>query len=408
MKWEALEPEPGVYDYAAADRLVQFARANNQKVRGHMLVWHNQNPAWLTEDAYTPAQLREILRKHVIETARHFRGKIWHWDVVNEIFNDDGTWRDTIWYRNLGPGYVADAFRWAHRADPNARLYLNDYNNEGLSPKSDAYYALVKQLKAEGVPVQGYGVQGHLAVQYGFPVHHPAEPAALRETRAGHRVHRGRRADAAAGGPDQGAGPGAGFHHAAAGLPAGRRCVSYTLWGFTDRYSWVPGVFDRPGLGHPADRRPDPRSPRTTRSATRSCSPVSDHHCRPCRSHTVRHGRRSGPRGDGRQPRPARGLRAGHHRARHRRSDHRRQRPGRRHLQHRRPRPVHTSERGPADRADHRRPARDRAALLLVGRTDLDPGGSVRPAERGRPAGRRAGGGDGRVAAPTLENRRPT
>jgi endo-1,4-beta-xylanase len=251
MKWEALEPQPGVYDYAAADRLVQFARANNQKVRGHVLVWHNQNPAWLTEDAYTPAQLREILRKHVIETARHFKGKIWHWDVVNEIFNDDGTWRDTIWYRNLGPGYVADAFRWAHRADPNARLYLNDYNNEGLSPKSDAYYALVKQLKAEGVPVQGYGVQGHLAVQYGFPSTtlqnlRRFEKLGLDTAFTEVDVRMPLPED-----PIKVQAQAQGFTTLLQACLLADRCVSYTLWGFTDRYSWVPGVFDGQGSATP-------------------------------------------------------------------------------------------------------------------------------------------------------------
>jgi endo-1,4-beta-xylanase len=251
MKWEALEPERGVYDYAAADRLVQFARAHGQKVRGHTLVWHNQNPAWLTTGTYTPAQLREILREHITETVRHFKGKIWHWDVVNEIFNDDGTWRDTIWYRNLGPGYVADAFRWAHRADPNARLFLNDYNNEGLSPKSDAYYALVQQLKAEGVPVQGYGVQGHLAVQYGFPDTTLAnlrrfEKLGLDTAFTEVDVRIPLPVDAI----DTQA-QAQGFTTLLQACLLAKRCVSYTLWGFTDRYSWVPGVFAGEGSATP-------------------------------------------------------------------------------------------------------------------------------------------------------------
>jgi endo-1,4-beta-xylanase len=251
MKWYALEPEPGVYDYAAADRLVQFARANNQKVRGHVLVWHSQNPSWLTEDAYTPEQLRQILRRHITETVRHFKGKIWHWDVVNEIFEDDGTWRDTIWYRNLGPGFVADAFRWAHRADPNAKLYLNDYNNEGLSAKSDAYYALVQQLKAEGVPVQGYGIQGHLAVQYGFP------GTTLENVRRFERLGLDvafTEVDVRMLLPPDNAkiqAQAQGFTELLRACLLATRCVSYTLWGFTDRYNWVPGVFDGEGYATP-------------------------------------------------------------------------------------------------------------------------------------------------------------
>jgi endo-1,4-beta-xylanase len=252
-KWGLLEPRRGVYDYAAADRLVAFARAHGQKVRGHTLVWHNQNPAWLTEDAFTPRQLRAILREHITETVRHFRGRIWHWDVVNEIFNDDGTWRDTIWLRNLGPGYVADAFRWAHRADPAARLYVNDYNNEGVNAKSDAYYRLIRQLRAEGVPVQGYGIQGHLAVQYGFP------GDTLQNLRRFERLG----LDTAFTEVDvrmplpvdaiKVQAQAQGFTTLLQACLLSKRCVSYTLWGFTDRYSWVPGVFRGEGYATPLE-----------------------------------------------------------------------------------------------------------------------------------------------------------
>jgi len=268
MKWESLEPERGVYNYAPADRLVQFARQHNQKLRGHVLVWHNQNPAWLTQGTFTPTELRQILREHITETVRHFKGKVWHWDVVNEIFNDDGTWRDTIWYRNLGPGFVADAFRWAHRADPNAKLYLNDYNNEGLSPKSDAYYALVQQLKAEGVPVQGYGVQGHLATQYGVPQTtlenlRRFEKLGLDTAFTEVDVRIPLPADAA-----EVQAQAQGFTTLLQACLLAKRCVSYTLWGFTDRYNWVPGVFAGEGEATPLtvdfERKPAYRSIRDT------------------------------------------------------------------------------------------------------------------------------------------------
>ncbi|GLY99020.1 endo-1,4-beta-xylanase [Actinoplanes sp. NBRC 103695] len=268
MKWEALEPTRGVHNYEPADRLVQYARAHHQKLRGHVLVWHSQNPAWLTEGDFSPAELRQILREHITDTVTHFKGKVWHWDVVNEIFNDDGTWRDTIWYRTLGPGFVADAFRWAHRADPAAKLYLNDYNNEGLSPKSDAYYALVQQLKAAGVPVQGYGVQGHLATQYGVP------QTTLENLRRFERlgldtaftevdVRIPLPADSA-----EVQAQAQGFTTLLQACLLAQRCVSYTLWGFTDRYNWVPGVFEGEGEATPLtedyERKPAYRSIRDT------------------------------------------------------------------------------------------------------------------------------------------------
>ncbi|GAA3962243.1 endo-1,4-beta-xylanase [Actinoplanes auranticolor] len=259
MKWEATEPQQGVHDWAAADRLVDFARANRQKVRGHTLVWHNQNPAWVTEEAFTPAQLRAVLRRHIIDEVTHFRGKIWHWDVVNEIFNDDGTWRDSIWLRNLGPGYVADAFRWAHQADPKVKLFLNDYNNEGVNAKSDAYYELVKQLKAQGVPVHGYGVQGHLAVQYGVPADtltnlRRFEKLGLQTAFTEVDVRMPLPAD-----PIKIQAQAQGFTALLQACLLADRCVSYTLWGFTDRYSWVPGVFDGEGSATPYDENLSPK-----------------------------------------------------------------------------------------------------------------------------------------------------
>jgi endo-1,4-beta-xylanase len=253
MKWEAVEPQQGVYNWAPADQLIDFARAHGQTVRGHTLVWHSQNPSWLTEDAFSPAELRALLRKHIFDEVGHFKGRIWAWDVANEVFNDDGTLRDTIWLRNLGPGYIADAFRWAHQADPNATLFLNDYNNEGVNPKSDAYYALVKQLKAERVPVQGYGMQGHLAVQYGLP---------------GDVLANARRFDALGLQtaftevdvrmllPPDGtkvAAQSQGFTTLLTACLLTRHCVSYTVWGFTDKYSWVPGVFAGQGSATPLD-----------------------------------------------------------------------------------------------------------------------------------------------------------
>jgi endo-1,4-beta-xylanase len=259
MKWEAVEPTRGTYDWAAADSLVDFARAHGQTVRGHTLVWHNQNPAWLTEAAFSPAQLRALLRKHITDEVGHFKGRIWAWDVVNEAFNDDGTWRDTIWLRNLGPGYIADAFRWAHQADPGAKLFLNDYNDEGINAKSDAYYALVKQLRKEHVPVQGYGMQGHLGVQYGFP---------------GDVLTNARRFDALGlqtaftevdvrmplpADPVKVQAQAQGFTTLLTACLLTRHCVSYTLWGFTDRYNWVPGVFDGEGSATPLDENLAPK-----------------------------------------------------------------------------------------------------------------------------------------------------
>ena len=260
MKWALVEPTQGTYDWAAADRLVDFAVRHGQKVRGHTLVWHSQNPDWLTEDAFTPAQLRQLLRRHILDEVGHFRGRIWAWDVANEVFNEDGTLRDTIWLRALGPGYIADAFRWAHQADPSAKLFLNDYNVEWISPKSDAYYDLIRQLRRSGVPVHGFGMQGHLALQYGLPttvLENVQRFDALGMQTAFTEVDIRMQLPAD---PIKTAAQAEGFGLLLRACLLVRNCVSYTVWGFTDKYSWVPGVFEGEGSATPytEDYQPKP------------------------------------------------------------------------------------------------------------------------------------------------------
>lgn len=244
MKWDAIEPQRGVYTYAAADEIVAFARAHDQQVHGHTLVWHNQLPSWLTGGTFTAAELRVILRQHIISEVSHFRGKIYAWDVVNEPFNEDGTYRQTMWFQALGPSYIADALRWAHQADPQAKLYINDYNIEGINPKSTAMYNLVKSLRAQGVPVSGVGIQGHLGTQYGFPgdiaqniqrfTHRLGVQVGITELDV--RSILPVDATKLATQTDY-------YNRVVEACLADARCVNITVWGFTDKYSWVPSVF---------------------------------------------------------------------------------------------------------------------------------------------------------------------
>ncbi|WP_407915455.1 endo-1,4-beta-xylanase [Kitasatospora sp. NE20-6] len=250
MKWEAVEPTRGTYDWAPADELVAFARANHQLVRGHTLVWHSQLPAWLTTGDFTAAQLRDILHRHITDEVTHFKGKIWQWDVVNEAFNDDGTMRDSIWLQKLGPGYIADAFRWAHEADPKAKLYINDYNVEGVNAKSTALHDLVVELRKQHVPIDGFGVQGHLDVQYPAP-HDIADNLARFDalgletaiTEADVRITLP--ADATEIEAQAQA-----YSVLLQGCLLTRHCTDFTVWGFTDKYSWVPGVFKGQGYAN--------------------------------------------------------------------------------------------------------------------------------------------------------------
>jgi endo-1,4-beta-xylanase len=259
MKWETVEPQQGVTDFSQGDALVRFARANRQAVRGHTLVWHSQLPTWLTSGTFTNEQLEAILRRHIFEEAGHFRGRIYAWDVVNEAFNEDGTLRDTIWLRAIGPDYIAKAFIWAHKADPHARLYYNDYNLESIGPKSDAALALVKQLKARHVPIDGVGFQGHLGIQYPYPdtfgdnlQRFAAAGFDVAITEADVRM-------VLPVTPEKLATQATYFGDMMRSCVAVRRCVTFTLWGFTDKYSWVPGFFAGEGAATPLDEAFQPK-----------------------------------------------------------------------------------------------------------------------------------------------------
>ncbi|MEU2550064.1 endo-1,4-beta-xylanase [Streptomyces roseolus] len=257
MKWESVEPERGVYDWAAADALVKFAQRNGQAVRGHTLLWHNQLPAWLTQGvadgSIDAAELRQILRAHITAQMKHFKGKIYQWDVVNEVFDEDGTLRKSLWLEKLGPSYIADAFRWAHAADPEAKLFFNDYNVEGVNAKSTAYYDLAVRLRREGVPVHGFGIQGHLDIGYGFPADVQANlerfaalgmqsaftEVDIRMTLPADAAKLARQADD--------------YRRLLDACLNVRRCTSFTVWGFTDKYSWVPDTFEGQGAANLMD-----------------------------------------------------------------------------------------------------------------------------------------------------------
>jgi len=135
-------------------------------VRGHTLVWHNQNPGWVTGGKHTPEQLFAILQDHIKTVVGHYAGQVYAWDVANEAFNNNGTLRSTIWSDAPGiglngSGYIEQALQWAHAADPKALLFYNDFGAEPISAKSDAIYKMAEDFKARGVPLHGIGMQMH-------------------------------------------------------------------------------------------------------------------------------------------------------------------------------------------------------------------------------------------------------
>ncbi|KAG5718984.1 Endo-1,4-beta-xylanase [Termitomyces sp. T112] len=229
MKWDATEPSQGVFTFSGGDAIVAQAKNHGQLVRGHNCVWHNQLPSWLgtTKEAFA-------------------------WDVLNEILNDDGTFRQSVFFTTTGTSFIQTALHAARAADPGAKLYINDFNIEGMGAKSTAMVNLVKSLQAQGVPIDGIGVQAHLIVGEVPPTLQanlaqfaalgvevaiteldvrmtlPATPALLAQQQKDYQT-------------------------VVAACRAVSGCIGITIWDWTDKYSWVPGAFPGQGAACPWD-----------------------------------------------------------------------------------------------------------------------------------------------------------
>src|SRR4051812_3417373 len=169
MKWQEIHPQPSQYNFEPADRYVRFGEENKMFIVGHNLVWHNQTPTWVFEDApgkpITRDALLNRLREHIQTIVGRYKGRINGWDVVNEAIDDDGSLRKTKWREIIGDDYIEAAFRFAHEADPQAELYYNDYN-EWQETKRQSIKRLVKRLKSKGIRIDGIGLQGHWGLNY--------------------------------------------------------------------------------------------------------------------------------------------------------------------------------------------------------------------------------------------------
>lgn len=263
MKFSETEPQRDVYTFADADYLVAFAQAHQMQVRGHNLVWYTDLPAWLTNGNFTRDELIAILRDHIMTEVSRYRGQVNIWDVVNEAVGYDGTLRDSIWLRGIGPDYIDMAFQWAHEANPQARLFYNDYGGEGLGRKSDAIYNLLKGLLQHGVPVAGVGLQMHVSLD-SYPNPQDVLANMRRLTALGLEVQITEMDVETQNDPR----PMQQKMQAEAQLYGEMlndclsvtRCTAFVMWGFTDAHSWIP-LF----TGHPdyplifdAEYRPKP------------------------------------------------------------------------------------------------------------------------------------------------------
>jgi endo-1,4-beta-xylanase len=240
---------PYSYDFSTTDYYVNFAQQNNIRLRGHCLVWYAVVPDWLRNGNYSSDQVRAMLEAYIKAVVGRYKGKIAAWDVVNEAVSDGppyGYRTDDFWYQKLGD-YIPLAFQWAHEADPDCKLYYNDYGAEGMGGKADAVYNIVSRLKSQGVPIHGVGWQSHWTynsflgdynyenlqrlVALGLDVEVTEldlrMPTPADNTKLAIQAHNY-----------------SNFTFFCMTHPKVKRIM---MWGFTDKYYWVPGFFNGEG-----------------------------------------------------------------------------------------------------------------------------------------------------------------
>jgi endo-1,4-beta-xylanase len=256
MKWDTTEPSNGSYNFGPGDQIVQFARAHGMRVRGHNLVWQSQLPSWVP--SLPLSQVRSAMEAHITTEASHYKGQVYSWDVVNEPLNGDGSFVSDVFYQAMGSGYIADALRTAHAADPGAKLYINDYNIEGENAKSNALYSLAQSLLSQGVPLGGIGFESHFVLgqvpsdmqanmqrfanlgldvavtELDDRIQLPASSAALQQQATD-------------------------YANVVRDCLAVSRCVGVSQWGVDDAHSWIPGTFSGYGAATMYDANDQPK-----------------------------------------------------------------------------------------------------------------------------------------------------
>lgn len=261
MKLQYLRPSKTFWNWSDVDTLVAFAKENKMKVRGHTFIWHQQNPAFIG-GLTTREEALAVMKETITETLSRYKGVFSDYDVCNEVFNEDGTLRDTVWLRAIGTDYIDIAFKTAREADPGLKLILNDYNNEYAgSPKGDAFYEYVKGMVARGIPIDGVGFQLHMMAQQ------PIQEEALRANIARFRelglsvvftevdvriklpVTPEKEAEQTE------------VYAKLMEIALDEPNVNYVvLWGYTDSQSWIPAAFGGFGSAHlfTGDNKPKP------------------------------------------------------------------------------------------------------------------------------------------------------
>jgi endo-1,4-beta-xylanase len=265
MKWDTTEPSNGVFNFAPGDQIVAYAQANSERVRCHNLVWQSQLPSWVS--ALPASQVQAAMETHITTEATHYKGGCYAWDVVNEPFNSDGSFVADPFFNAMGSGYIADALRTAHAADPNAKLYLNDFGIEGENAKSNAMFSLAQSLLAQGVPLNGIGFESHFILGQ---VPSDMQANMQRFAKLGLDVAVTELDDrislpASSANLQQQATE---FSAVVKDCLGVSRCVGVTQWAVGDADSWVPGAFSGQGAATMFDQNYSPKPAFTSVQST--------------------------------------------------------------------------------------------------------------------------------------------
>lgn len=271
MKWWVVRASGEGFDFQKGDEVVLYAQAHGMKVRGHCLVWDHNNPKWLTDGHFAVAQMSHLLEQHITTEMKHYSGLVFAWDVVNEALDENGNVKDSPWYNQPGIGlsdkgtaYLEQSLRWAREADARALLFYNDNGGEGLNRKSDAIYAMLKDFKQRGVPIDGVGLQMHISrldydtdavaknierlTKLGLQVHITELDVSLPVDSQGeaNKEDLARQAEI--------------YRGVVRACVTNPGCTAIQTWGFTDKYSWIGShSHGTRGAALPFDRNYQPK-----------------------------------------------------------------------------------------------------------------------------------------------------
>ncbi|KAJ6189886.1 hypothetical protein N7519_004794 [Penicillium mononematosum] len=255
QKWDAIEPSQNTFSYTNGDVIADLAAKNGQKLRCHTLVWHSQLPSWVSSGSWTNATLLAAMKNHITNVVTHYKGKCYAWDVVNEALNEDGTYRDNVFYKYIGEAYLPIAFATAAAADPDTKLYYNDYNIESAGSKSSGAQRIVKLVQQYGAKIDGVGLQGHFIV--GSTPSQSAQTTNLAAFTAMGVDVAYTELDIRMTLPSTTAlltQQSTDYKNTVAACMANTKCVGITIWDYTDKYSWVPSTFSGQGDACPWDK----------------------------------------------------------------------------------------------------------------------------------------------------------